>query len=61
TGRPALSLPLHRTPEGVPMGVQFISQLGGESMLLRLAGQLEQAVPWDHRRPPVPAGAGRPR
>lgn len=51
TGRPALSLPLHQTPEGVPMGVQFISQLGGESMLLRLASQLEQAVPWDHRWP----------
>ncbi|MBB1029935.1 amidase [Dietzia sp. SLG310A2-38A2] len=61
TGRPALSLPLHRTPEGVPMGVQFVSQLGGESMLLRLAGQLEQAAPWDHLQPPVAAigGAGR--
>ncbi|MBB1025357.1 MULTISPECIES: amidase [unclassified Dietzia] len=60
TGRPAISLPLHRTAEGVPMGVQFISPLGGESMLLRLAGQLEQAVPWDHLRAPDLASGGAP-
>jgi len=53
TGRPALSLPLHRTPEGMPMGVQFVAQLGGESMLLRLAGQLEQAVPWEGHVPDI--------
>lgn len=52
TGRPALSLPLHWTPDGVPMGVQFTAQLGGDSMLVRLAGQLEEAMPWAHRRPP---------
>ena len=51
TGRPALSLPLHWTPEGVPMGVHFTAGLGGESMLLRLAGQLEQALPWTDRQP----------
>ena len=51
TGRPALSLPLHWTPEGVPMGVQFTSPLQGESMLLRLAGQLEQSMAWKDRAP----------
>ncbi|MCK0518849.1 amidase [Williamsia sp. DF01-3] len=49
TGRPALSLPLHWTPQGIPMGVQFTAQLGGEAMLLRLAGHLEQAMPWGQR------------
>ncbi|MDV8000178.1 amidase [Rhodococcus sp. IEGM 1408] len=63
TGRPALSLPLHWTPEGVPMGVHFTAQLGGETMLLRLAGQLEQALPWSDRHPARSADdvAGHPR
>ncbi|MCY1656866.1 amidase family protein [Dietzia sp. SL131] len=56
TGRPALSLPLHWTPEGVPMGVHFTAGLGGESMLLRLAGQLEQALPWTDRQPAALGG-----
>lgn len=56
TGRPAMSLPLHWTPEGLPMGAQFVAPLGGESRLLRLAGQLEQALPWSGRHPARVAG-----
>jgi amidase len=52
TGLPALSLPLHRD-EGRPVGVQLIGPPAGETMLLRLAAQLEQAAPWYDRRPPV--------
>ncbi|PYC67433.1 amidase [Streptomyces tateyamensis] len=48
TGRPAVSLPTYRTPQGLPLGVQFVGPLGGEGQLLALAGQLEQARPW-HR------------
>jgi amidase len=53
TGRPAISLPLHWTAEGLPLGVQFVAPLAGESLLIRLAAQLEQAMPWDHRMAPV--------
>ena len=53
TGRPAISLPLHWTPEGLPMGVQFVAPLAGESLLVKLAAQLEQAMPWAGRVAPI--------
>ncbi len=53
TGRPAISLPLHWTADGLPLGVQFVAPLGGEPLLLRLAAQLEAAVPWDGRVAPL--------
>lgn len=53
TGRPAISLPLHWTADGLPLGVQFVAPLAGESRLIRLAAQLEQAVPWADRVAPV--------
>lgn len=53
TGHPAVSLPLHWTPDGLPIGVQAVSAFGDESGLLALSAQLEAASPWSTRRPPV--------
>lgn len=51
TGQPAISLPLHWGPSGLPIGTQWVAAFGGEATLLRLAGQLERARPWAHRKP----------
>lgn len=53
TGQPSISLPLHWTDGGLPVGVMFSGRFGEDATLLRLAGQIERARPWHHRRPPV--------
>jgi amidase len=55
TGQPAISLPLHWTPGGLPVGVQIVAAYGREDILVRVASQLEQAAPWSDRHPPVHA------
>ncbi|MFX0077773.1 MAG: amidase [Candidatus Hermodarchaeota archaeon] len=53
TGQPAMSMPLHWTSDGLPVGTHFIGRFGDEATLFRLASQLEAAQPWIKRQPPV--------
>ncbi len=51
TGMPAISLPLHVTPDGLPVGVMLAARPAQEHLLLALSAQVEAAAPWHDRRP----------
>jgi amidase len=53
SGQPAITLPLHWTPSGLPVGVQLAAAYGREDILVQVASQLEQASPWIDRHPPI--------
>lgn len=55
-GLPAISLPCGWTPDGLPVGLQFIAAPGAEPMLLALAYELEDILEWPQRRPPIWVG-----
>lgn len=56
TGAPAMWVPLHWSPEGLPIGVDALGPADAGAILFSLAGQGERARPWTHRWPAI-AGA----
>jgi amidase len=57
TGQPAISLPLYRSEEGLPIGIQLVAPFGREDLLLAVAAQLERAHPWADFLPGVSAAS----
>jgi amidase len=53
SGLPAVSVPLHWTAEGLPIGVMLAGRMGDEATLISLSAQLEEARPWKERHPPL--------
>jgi amidase/6-aminohexanoate-cyclic-dimer hydrolase len=53
SGQPAMSVPLAWNAAGLPLGMMFAARFGDEATLFRLAAQLEQTRPWNHKIPPV--------
>ncbi len=51
SGQPAINVPVEWTDDGLPVGVQLVAGYGREDVLIRVAGQLEAAKPWAHRKP----------
>lgn len=54
SGQPAISLPLYRNAEGLPIGIQLAGAYGREDVLIRVAAQLESAHPWSSEHPATP-------
>ncbi|MCU1639621.1 MAG: amidase [Microbacteriaceae bacterium] len=52
-GLPAITLPVHVSDAGLPMGVQLIGRPGGEHVLLSIGAQLERRLGWQRRHPPM--------
>ncbi|APG86934.1 aspartyl-tRNA(Asn) amidotransferase subunit A Glutamyl-tRNA(Gln) amidotransferase subunit A (plasmid) [Sinorhizobium americanum CCGM7] len=59
TGQPAVSLPLFQSREGLPIGIQIVGRFADEATLVRVARDLEEAVPWSPRKPSFFAGASQ--
>jgi len=53
TGQPSMSVPLHWTESGLPIGTMFTAKFGDEATLFQLSGQLERARPWGQKRAPT--------
>ena len=51
SGQPAISLPMHTSSTGLPVGIQLVGAMHQESSLLQLGQQLESSSSWHNRKP----------
>ncbi len=60
SGAPAMSVPFGETAEGLPVGLHLGARFGADRLLFQLAGEIERARPWAHRRPSRPFAGATP-
>ena len=53
TGQPAAAVPVGFSPGGLPLSVMLIVPPNREDLIFSLAAQMEAAIGWPDRRPPV--------
>ncbi|MDG2308048.1 MAG: amidase [Candidatus Binatia bacterium] len=53
TGQPGISVPVHTTDDGLPVGAHVVAPFGREDMLIEIAAELEGLLPWADRRPSI--------
>jgi len=53
SGQPAVSVPLHWSEDGLPIGIMLAGRMGAEGTLISLSAQLEAAKPWKDKHPPI--------
>src|ERR1700691_777457 len=53
SGQPAVSVPLHWTADGLPIGIMLAGRMGDEATLISLSAQLEAARRWRDRHPAI--------
>lgn len=53
TGQPGISVPVHWTADDLPVGAHLVAPQGREDMLIEIAAELEQVLPWRDRRAPL--------
>jgi amidase len=53
SGQPAVNVPLYQDPDGLPIGIMLAGRIGDEATLISLSAQLERALPWKDRHPPI--------
>lgn len=58
TGQPVINIPAGFDRRNIPLGVQLIGKPSGESVIIALAAQLEQAQDWSQQRPPLLLNSG---
>lgn len=56
SGQPAATLPLGMTKSGLPIGIHLASRFGADEELISICSEIEQAAPWQARRPKLRAG-----